>query len=155
MKIKPEDVRTVLQASALATVGTTAAVAAFGKRELNDAAAPLNATSHIVWGDEAAEQDGLSAKYTLVGGVLNATAVASWAVLQRALFGRWSQKGGLTRPLAAGAAVAAIAYVTDYHIVPKRLTPGFEKRLSKGALAAMYGVLALTLAIGSLERNPK
>lgn len=157
MKVKPEDVRAVLQASALATVGTTAAVAALGKREIDNAAAPINATSHIVWGDEAAEQDGISAKYTLIGGLLNAGAVASWAVLQQALFGRgrWTKKGGIARPLAAGAAVATLAYVTDYHIVPKRLTPGFEKRLSKGALAAMYGVLAVTLALGSLEKPRK
>jgi hypothetical protein len=56
--------------------------------------------------------------------------------------------GRLGPSLAAGAATSAIAYVADYHVVPKRFTPGFEKRLSGGALATVYGVLALALGAG-------
>ncbi|CAI07401.1 hypothetical protein ebA2309 [Aromatoleum aromaticum EbN1] len=54
------------------------------------------------------------------------------------------------RRSARGAAVAAGAYVTDYYLVPKRFTPGYEKRLSGQSLALIYGALALGLAAGAL-----
>jgi hypothetical protein len=38
----------------------------------------------------------------------------------------------------------------DYHVVPKRLTPGYEHRISSGALLATYGALAAGLALGAL-----
>jgi hypothetical protein len=41
--------------------------------------------------------------------------------------------------------VTAGAYVVDYHLVPKRLTPGFEERLSPGALALVYAALGVSL----------
>jgi hypothetical protein len=46
--------------------------------------------------------------------------------------------------------VSALAYLTDYHVVPKRLTPGFELRLPGGALAAAYAALALGLSARDL-----
>lgn len=49
-----------------------------------------------------------------------------------------------------GAAVSTLACVTDYHVVPKRLTPGFELRLPAGALAAAYAALALGLSAREL-----
>jgi len=66
---------------------------------------------------------------------------------------RWSAGRPSLAPLAAaagGAAVAAGAYVTDYYLVPKRFTPGFEKRLSGQSLALVYGALALGLAVSAL-----
>jgi hypothetical protein len=42
----------------------------------------------------------------------------------------------------------------DYHVVPRRLTPGFEMRVSKSALALVYAALALGLwASSSLRRD--
>jgi hypothetical protein len=46
--------------------------------------------------------------------------------------------------------VAAAAYVTDYHVVPKRLTPGWELRISPRSLLATYAVLALALPLRGL-----
>jgi len=141
-----------LKVGALAGATTTAAVAALGRHETGSAAAGLNAVSHIAWGDEAARQRRPSAKYTLLGVALNAAAVTGWALVHEALFsGR--RQSGLARPLAAGAATAAIAYVVDYHVVPERFTPGFEKRLSRPALAAVYGVLAASLAASAAMRR--
>lgn len=134
-----------LKLGALAGAATTAAVAALSQRETGSAVAGLNAVSHIAWGDEAARQRKASLKYTLTGLALNAAAVAGWALLHEVLFAGRRQRGW-ARPLAAGAATAALAYVVDYHVVPQRLTPGFEKRLSRPALAAVYGVLAASLA---------
>lgn len=139
----------------------TSAVAAFaGKRETASYAAPLNATSHILWGDEAARQDGASVKYTVTGFVLNHLAAIMWAAIHERwvvpAMSRWSAPRPSLAPLAttaSGAAVAAGAYVTDYYVVPKRFTPGYEKRLSGQSLALIYAALALGLTVGTLLAN--
>lgn len=139
--------------SVATTLATTALTAWLGKRETGSAAAPFNATSHIVHGDEAALHDEPSAKYTLTGLLLNAAAMAAWSGVQEVAFGRWARKGTPARALASGAATSAIAYVTDYYIVPKRLTPGLEKRFSKQAMLVTYVGLALALAAGTRAKR--
>jgi hypothetical protein len=47
--------------------------------------------------------------------------------------------------------VAATAYVVDYHVVPRRLTPGFELRLRGAAFAGVFATLALGLAARELR----
>ena len=39
--------------------------------------------------------------------------------------------------------------VVDYTLVPKRLTPGYEHRLSTGAMVATFGALAAGFALGA------
>lgn len=142
-------IKNTLLTATVAAVGTTIAALAMGQQENGDPAAPLNATSHILWGDEAAEQDGFSVRYTLVGVALNASAMLGWAALQELAFGRWAREGSPARALATGSVTSAVAYVTDYHVVPERLTPGLEKRLSPEALTVAYVALAAMLAIGA------
>ncbi|WP_327363053.1 hypothetical protein [Caballeronia arvi] len=55
--------------------------------------------------------------------------------------------------MSAAAATAIVAYVVDYHVVPKRFTPGFETHLSKRALAMTYVALAAGFAIAALVRR--
>lgn len=142
-----------LATAALATAATTLTTALLGQRELGHPAAPLNATSHIVWGDDAARHDRPDTKHTLVGAALNAGAMVAWAGVLEATLGPWARRGSLLRAAVAGAAVSALAYATDYHLVPRRFTPGFEKRLSGRALAVTYGALALSLAGGVARRG--
>jgi hypothetical protein len=142
-----------------AALATTVAASLAGKRETAFHAAPLNATSHMVWGDEAARHDRTSLKYTAVGYLLHHGASIFWA----AVYEKWfapsaadsrGQAASLAplRPLAGAAVTAALAYVTDYHVVPRRLSPGFEMRLSGKSLAVIYGTLALGLAASSMMR---
>lgn len=114
--------------------------------------APLNAISHIAWGKAATARNDVSWKYTASGLALNLAATTSWATLYEFIFGRAADKGDVAKALVGGAVVSGLAYVTDYHIVPARLTPGFEKRLSGRSLFGIYTVLALGLALGSLWR---
>lgn len=132
---------------------TTAAIALCGQLENGDAIQPINDVSHITFGDEAFAQRGASLKYTGSGLLLTKSFTASWAVLHEMLFGAYQDKGNVPVSLAGGAAVAACAYVLDYHVVPKRLTPGFEAHLSKRSLLAIYIVLALALGFGGLRRK--
>ncbi len=142
----------------VAAAATTLAAMACGAKEGGSALAPLNAVSHIAWGDEAFGARGFSARYTLTGLAINTAANVSWGVLHEVLFGDAMRDSAsassednrprVTRALPGGALVAALAYITDYHIVPARLTPGFEKHLSRRALFFIYLVLALALAAG-------
>jgi hypothetical protein len=142
-----------LLTGAVATAATTLAVSALGQLEDGEPIAPINSVSHIAWGDEAAKHEEASVKYTLTGALLNAAAVIGWAGIHELAVWRLGARRSQAASLAVGAAVAGLAYVTDYHIVPRRLTPGFEKRLSNRSLAAVYGVLAVSLGVGTLLRR--
>lgn len=140
-----------LKSGLVASAATTLAVNALGEMEEGNAISPINAVSHILWGNRAARQSEASIKYTLSGGLLNTAAIVGWAGVHRILFGRRRMTPTVAGAIAQGCATSALAYVTDYYIVPKRFTPGFEKRLSNGALLAVYGTLALALAAGNLK----
>jgi hypothetical protein len=143
--------------AALTAAATTAAAAVCGWRENRNPVAPLNAISHIAWGEEAATQEEFSAKYTGTGVALNAAAMWSWALLFEKGFGGSNadeQRDAVSRSLLGGTVVSALAYVVDYHLVPKRLTPGLEDRLSSRSLLLIYIGLALSLAAGGLLSRP-
>lgn len=138
-------------AGAGAAAATTATLLCLGHQRDQSAWAPLNAVSHMAYGDAAALHTELSARYTGTGAALNTAAMVAWAGVyagaMRSLPGsRWPAA------VAVGAAVSAAAYVIDYHVVPYRLTPGFEKRLSGSAMFAIYTALAGGLAAGWLTR---
>lgn len=136
-----------LRTCAVATAGTTATLLALGTRHARTPWAPIDAVSHIAWGDRAFACEKLDIRHTLVGAVLNAGAVLSWSALHTLVLGR---RPHILRALAAGAAVSALAYVVDYHVVPKRLMPGFEVHLRRRGLRTVYIMLALSLAAGGL-----
>ncbi len=119
-----------LQTAGPATAATTAALAACGSWKNGNSVAPINAVSHIVWGDDAASQDDASFRHTAPGVALNAAAIAAWSAVYELAFGPRVRAGDARAALIGGATTAALAYVTDYYVVPRRLTPGFEKRLS-------------------------
>ena len=58
----------------------------------------------------------------------------------------------IVEPILDAAAVTAGAYLIDYHLIPKRFTPGFEKRLSGKSLAAVFVALAVGLAARDLKQ---
>ncbi|MCW5935866.1 MAG: hypothetical protein KIT11_00980 [Fimbriimonadaceae bacterium] len=136
-----------------AAVATTVALLAFGKAENRSAAAPINAVSHIAFGDEALTVDEPEPKYFVTGLVLNAFALFGWAGLAELWFRARGGKPSAAEKTAVSAAVTGIAYVTDFHLVPPRLSPGFEHRICRRSLYATYAVLALALAGGALLRS--
>lgn len=140
-----------LVSGTIAGIATTAAAAAAARREGTTAAAPVNAVSHVVWGDEAGSQDDVSLRYTGTGFVTNHAASVMWAGVYELL--RRRVGAGALGALACGPAVSALAYVVDYHMVPRRFTPGYELRLSGRGLGAVYGALALSLPLRALFRG--
>ena len=78
--------------------------------------------------------------------------MAAWAGVYAALAGRGRGRT-MARSLIAGVATAGIAYVVDFYVVPKWLTPGFEKRLSNRSLLGIYAALAAGLMIGGASKR--
>ena len=143
-----------------AAFATSWAALAAGAKENRDPISPINAISHIAWGDEAFEQNSMSVKYSFTGLALNAAACVGWGVAMQWLCDKVVQRNSrektaktVVTTIACGAAVSSLAYVVDYKIVPARLTPGLEKHLSCRALVFVYAVLALSLAGGALARR--
>jgi hypothetical protein len=141
-----------LVSGTVAAVTTTLTASLAGRRITGSFAAPLNATSHVIWGEAANQENTPSFKYTGTGYLLNHGATVFWAVFYELLTGRTRLTRG--QALGSGALVAAAAYVVDYHVVPKRLTPGFEQRLPEKALALIYVTLAAGLCIRDLIFPP-
>jgi hypothetical protein len=65
------------------------------------------------------------------------------------------QRPTLANAAVDAAAVTALASVVDLKLVPSRLTPGFERRLSKRGLAMVYLAFGagLLLAAGASQRR--
>jgi hypothetical protein len=140
-----------LSRGSLAGLVTTAAVALAGRREARSAVAPINATSHVLWGDEAGTTDAVDLKHTVPGLLINTGAGIFWALVHELLLARSDPRDRATAA-AAGAAVGALAYAVDYHLIPRRLTPGWELRLPLRGVALGFVALGASLAVAGLLR---
>ncbi len=147
---RPRDAMPVLAGSVTSSVLVTAAAAAVGRWETGSAWQPINAISHIIWGRGAARRTQFAARYSLAGLALNYAACAFWAWFQDAATRRLHLPPTAGAAAGIAAAVSAAAYVTDYHLVPRRLTPGFELSLSRRHFPWLYGALALGLMMPGL-----
>jgi hypothetical protein len=139
-----------LVGGAASSIVSTAALALLGRAEGSTAYAPTNAVSHWIWGDEAAEHEGFSLKYTLTGYAIHHVSATFWSVLFEKLAGERLDRKDLRVTLAASAATSAIACFADYQLTPQRLKPGYEKHLSKKSLAGVYAAFAVGLALGAI-----
>ncbi|HEX6793385.1 MAG TPA: hypothetical protein VF304_05985 [Casimicrobiaceae bacterium] len=126
------------------------ALAGCSKRETGSAFAGINATSHWAWGDADASRNGFTWKHTAIGALTNQAASLFWAFCFERLFASRNRRVGVPRLLGEAAAVSALACAVDYTVTPKRLTPGYELRLSKRSIAAVYVAFAGGLALGSI-----
>ena len=140
-----------ISSGSFAGLVTTAAVALAGQREAGNAVAPINATSHVLWGNDAGTADDFDLKHTVPGLLINTGAGVFWALVHELLLMRMRPRDGVAAA-ASGAAVGALAYVVDYHFVPPRLTPGWELRLSRRGVALGFVALGASLALAGFLR---
>lgn len=130
-----------------------AAAAAYGaRRDGGTACAPINAVTHCLWPEKAMREQRFSARYTLLGLGIHQAAAVFWALVFERLVPRVPRKHPAT-VVAAAAGTAATAYYVDYHVVPKRLTPGFEAHLGSKSMARVYVGIAVGLAAVALLRR--
>lgn len=145
--------RDALITGSIACLATLAAAAWCGARKNGNAVAPINATSHVLWGDEAAGARSLDVRHTVPGVALNESACVLWALLYEKAFGTAAERGRTGAALAGAGGIAALACLVDYHLVSRRLTPGWELQLDRRALAVIYAALALSLPVRGLLRR--
>jgi hypothetical protein len=124
-----------------------------GRRQTGSVVAPTNATSHWLWGRESLVADRASFRHTAVGYVTHHLAATFWAILYAWLYGNRPQAQSVPAALTGATAAAAVSCAVDYTVTPERLRPGFEHRLSRPAMTAMYGAFAIGLAAGCLLAN--
>lgn len=128
---------------------STLVLAAVGKRQAGSMAAPINAASHWLWGDAALREDRATVRHTGVGLLTQHAAAIFWAALYAALHGHRPEAKRLPDAIAGGIATSAGAYLVDYTITPRRLTPGYEHRLDGKGMLAVYAALAAGFALGA------
>lgn len=137
-----------LVSGAAGAIASLLAATICGRLEARRADKPVNAISHIAWGGPPPADPGRGRINTVTGLALHAGASLFWASFFEGLFGRAARRSAPSA-VVGGAATSAAAYVTDYFVVPKRVRPGYEAFLSGGSLFAVYGALAVGLAIGA------
>jgi len=144
--------RAIVSGSA-AGVLSTLALAACGARDCHSTFAPVNAISHWLWRDAALRQQRLSLRYTLAGYVIHHSMSIFWAAAYEAILLKHGRGTARWRSGAAGLGVAATACLVDLKATPRRLTPGFERRLSGQSLTAVYAMFGIGLALTHLARR--
>lgn len=133
----------------VASIATTAALALLARTEGKGAVQRTNSTSHWLHGQEAGSIGEVDAAHTLIGYGTHHISAIFWALPFEAwLATRPTRTAGQT--LTDATMMSAIAAVVDYGMAPRRLTPGWEKVLSKRSIAATYAAMALGLAAGAL-----
>lgn len=125
---------------------TNAAIMLASDRELGAPWAAINAIAHVVDGDAMTQPSEYSPRESVIGVLVNGTAMAAWGVLYEGALAVTKTK---SNPL-TGILGAAVSYFIDYKVVPKQFTPGIEKKLSQSSVLAVYLVLGITLALSGL-----
>lgn len=139
-----------LTGGSLAALLSSAALALAGRYENGSAAAPINAISHWYWGDEALRRQRADTAHTVTGYATHHAASLFWAGLFAWAARRRPALRTRTGLVLGSVATSALACFVDFRLTPKRFTPGYEHRLSKTALAGVYAVFAVGLALGAL-----
>ena len=143
--------RRALFSGSVASVLSTAVLAACGRLENGAAAGPVNGPSQWIWGRWAAHVRRPSLRHTLTGHAIHHLCSCGWALLHE----RWNGEAARPRStIAKAATTAALASFVDYRLTPKRLRPGFETQLSKPALFAVYTAFAAGLVIAHHIKRP-
>ena len=139
-----------------------------GKRENASAVAPINAVSHWLYGGDAYRVDRATLAHTALGAAVHHASAIFWGGLYSLLLRQMAasrprpstgpaRRTGHAAPalsvpeLVAGAAVVtAVAALTDLRLVPPRLSPGFENRLSPTAVTTVYVAFGAGLALAGI-----
>jgi len=146
--------RDALVSGSAASVASTLVIAACSRIDARHTAAGTNATSHWLWGRTARKRQGPSGRYTLVGYAIHHASSLWWGAIHVLLLAGARRRGvcadDRVRCAGLAAAISAIAYGVDYHVVPRRLTPGFESHLRPRSMLAVYAAFGVGLALSSL-----
>lgn len=122
------------------------------RRETGRATFGLNAISHMAWGGRAGRRRDWSLEHTGLGLALNQLACLFWSGCLEAIVDD-RRPASPARSAMDAVAMAGVAYVVDYHVVPRRFTPGFELVLPRRSYPLLYAGLAVSLWAGLTARR--
>lgn len=142
--------RDALAEGAVAAALSAATLAWRGRSDSGSAVAPINAPSHWLWGREAIRSEAVDARHTALGAAVHGASSVFWSGLY-AWIGAQRRRPTVGTVVLDAVAVTALAAVVDLKLVPERLSPGFQHRVSRGSLALVYGSFAAGLALGGLR----
>jgi hypothetical protein len=131
----------------VASIVSSASLAALAKMEGKSAAQPTNSTSHWLHGDSAAEFKGVDLWHTGLGAVTHQSSALFWALPFEAWLAYHRPRSRIEL-FGRAASMSLVAGIVDYGITPRRLTPGWELTLSSKSMVAAFASLALGLAAG-------
>lgn len=142
--------RQALVSGSMASALSTAVLAWQGYRHFGKPAAPTNATSHWLWGDDDAYlASEPSFRHTAIGYATHHASAVMWALfLERWLNEKENPSTG--QIVGRAATMTVIAAFVDYQLTPPRLRPGFETHLARGGLLGVFAALGVGLAAGAL-----
>ena len=148
-----EAVQDGLVTGAVVCAATSVVAALLSRRAGAGAARPINASTHVAYGRQAERVDDVDLKHTALGFVINAGASVFWATIYEKMFGATAERGDIAQAVFGAKAIADLAYLTDYHVMPKRLTPGWEAGVSDRSLLMIFNVLAASLPVRGLLKS--
>jgi hypothetical protein len=131
----------VLISGTLASVASALAGMLCSRFEKRHARRAMNAVAHIYDGGTP-PRGNRGGRNTAVGFAIHTAASVWWALFFESLPERYKSNAGAS-------AVAGLAYLVDYHVVHRRLRPGFEAHLSAASLFAVYAALAAGFCAGA------
>lgn len=135
-------------AGGCAALMSSIVLARCGRQETGSPYAPFNAVSHWRYGREAFRRNAPTWRYTGLGLLVHGLSSGWWGWVYERLLGAERRRLAPSQAVAGAAVVTAVAAVVDLKLVPERLTPGFERRLSTPALVATYVAFGVGLAVG-------
>lgn len=154
MKTWTRALRDAAIAGNIAGLASAAALVVCGRRDTGHHCAALNAPSQWLWGRKALRQNHASARFTGTGILVHQASAVFWSLVHEKALSRLTGAGAHQAMYAAALTTALAAWV-DLRVVPERLTPGFNRRLTPGSLLAVYALFGVGLAVTSHLLNAR
>lgn len=139
-----------LGCGSVASVLSTLVVSMFSRQRTGHAAAGTNATSQWIWYPQARARFATSRRHTATGYLIHHASSVFWATGYQLLRPDRAGRGG---QVLRAAPIATAAYWVDYHVVPRRLSPGFEGKIGASGMWATYAAFGVGLVLGSRPRR--
>jgi hypothetical protein len=132
-----------------AVAGTFATLSLLAARRNVPLTQVVNSSTHAIDGRRAAEDRSASLLRTGSGMAINTGAALFWGGIGACALSFLRPHDTRGR-LLAGASVAALAGLVDYGLVPRRLTPGWERVLPPADVALALAGMGAGIAAGAM-----
>jgi hypothetical protein len=146
--------RKVFLSGTCASITSAIALAVGSRVEEGSAAGGLNGPSQWLWGEAEAYTRRATVRHTAIGYAIHHITSVFWAAVLEAAVGSNKRKN-VTQHCVEAAGCAAVAYVVDYHVTPRRFRPGFKKHMGPRSIFAVYSAFAAGLAIAAIMRDSR